>query len=62
MTEYREMKAELIRHHELNIKQLLTMDEQFTQSWDASIVLDQWTAEEVEEHLTAASMVSEEQE
>ena len=38
------------------------MEEQFTQSWTASIVQDQRTAEEVEEHIMAARIINKKQE
>ena len=47
-TRYRELKADLIPDHKLNINRdgPWTMDKQFTPSLNASIVLNQWTAEE----------------
>ena len=38
------------------------MEEQFTQSWTASSVQDQRTAEEVEEHIMAARIINKKQE
>ena len=37
-----------------------TMEERFLPGWATSVVQDHWTAEEVEEHLTAARTVNNE--
>ena len=57
--ECRELTAELIGHH---IRQQSTKDKQSMQDRNASAVLDQWAAEEVEKHLAAAGIIGKEQE
>ena len=57
----RELQAEHNQHHKQSREPRRTMDKQFIQDWTPSIMQDQWTAEEVEEHLTAAKTINEQQ-
>ena len=57
--ERRKLTAELIGRH---IRQQSTKNKQSTQDWNASVVPDQWTAEEIKERLAATGIIGKEQE